>query len=43
MSMLLGSGERPRTSGMQPAAVQMTNGLVLDVRHAIAQLWAARG
>eukprot|EP00964_Phaeocystis_antarctica_P093063 scaffold59971_cov34-Phaeocystis_antarctica.AAC.2 len=40
-SMLLGGGERPRASGMQPAAAQMTNGLVLDVRHAVAQLWAS--
>ena len=39
-SMLLGGGERPRASGMQPAAAQTTNGLVLDVRHAVAQLWA---
>ena len=41
MSMLLGSGERPRASGMQPTADQATNGLVLDVRHAVAQLWAS--
>ena len=32
--MLLGEGERPRASGMQPAAAQATNGLVLDLRHA---------
>ena len=41
--MILGGGERPWASGMQPAAAQAANGLVLDVRHAIAQLWAARG
>eukprot|EP00964_Phaeocystis_antarctica_P001905 scaffold998_cov33-Phaeocystis_antarctica.AAC.1 len=40
-ALVVSSGERPRTSGMQPAAVQMTNGLVLDVRHAVAQLWAS--
>ena len=39
--MLLGAGERPRASGMQPAAAQATNGLVIDVRHAVAQLWAS--
>ena len=39
--MLLGSGERPRASGMQPAAAQATNGLVIDLRHATAQLWAS--
>ena len=39
--MLLGSGERPRASGMQPTADQATNGLVLDVRHTVAQLWAS--
>ena len=40
--MLLGEGERPRASGMQPAAAQATNGLVIDLRHATAQLWAGR-
>ena len=40
-SMLLGEGERPRASGMHPAAAQATNGLVLDLRHAVAQLWAS--
>ena len=40
-SMLLGEGERPRASGMQPAAAQATNGLVIDLRHATAQLWAS--
>ena len=39
--MLLGEGERPRASGMQPAAAQATNGLVIDLRHAAAQLWAS--
>ena len=39
--MLLGEGERPRASGMHPAAAQATNGLVLDLRHAVAQLWAS--
>ena len=39
--MLLGEGERPRASGMQPAAAQATNGLVIDLRHATAQLWAS--
>ena len=39
--MLLGEGERPRASGMQPAATQATNGLVIDLRHATAQLWAS--
>ena len=39
--MLLGEGERPRASGMQPAAAQATNGLMIDLRHAAAQLWAS--
>ena len=39
--MLLGEGERPRASGMQPAAAQATNGLMIDLRHATAQLWAS--
>jgi len=41
-SMLLGAGKRPIASGMEPAASQATNGLIIELRRAAAELWEAR-
>ncbi|MGY9050517.1 MAG: hypothetical protein ACKVKF_26730 [Rhodobacterales bacterium] len=40
--MLLGAGKRPVASGMEPAASQATNGLIIELRRAAAELWEAR-
>ena len=41
-SMLMGAGKRPVASGMEPAASKATNGLIIELRRAAAELWEAR-
>lgn len=40
-SMLLGDGERPRSSSKGRLVIEATNGLLIDARFAVSELWEA--